>query len=190
MQDIRPSKASAVVRVELYPEVPKAAYTGSLKTFVNPYLASKKWCAQFLWADYVKCLCFVGFNIERSCERVAIIGLTLWHWLTKAHEVLHTEQTITATHWVVLYNMWQTNLQRELQVFGWLYWLNRFASSMYRRTTGRPHWWKDTLTKSIRSIAILSIAFIQVYSHRCKFRKLHSTTSHQGHSQCHSSILY
>ncbi len=41
-QDIRPSKASAGVRVELYPEVPKVAYTGSLKTFVNPYLASRK----------------------------------------------------------------------------------------------------------------------------------------------------
>jgi len=42
LQDIRPSKAGCGVRVELYPEVPKVAYTGSLKTFVNPYLASKK----------------------------------------------------------------------------------------------------------------------------------------------------
>lgn len=36
VQNIRPCKKMAGVRVELYPEVPRAPYQGKLKSFVNP----------------------------------------------------------------------------------------------------------------------------------------------------------
>ncbi len=41
LQDIRPSKKTAGVKVELYAEVPRCAYQGKLKSFVNPCCSSK-----------------------------------------------------------------------------------------------------------------------------------------------------